>query len=184
VSNRAGPFEGSQFLVNRSRTIRRSIENEQGEPVLFVVTPRRLPSLFPCRLAAFYDTETRERLIELRPEPWSGGARHRLVDAAGTLIARFQLEPLRARWVCRDAEGRRVADAALRPRLAAVALLSRARAARLLVIERTGDVEPGPAGVLELRSPDFDGHDLLDLPGPRETRFDARIALALSVLVS
>jgi hypothetical protein len=180
-----GPFDGSQFLLDRGHASRRTIENEQGEPVLFVLLARRAFSLLPRRLAVFYDAATKERLTELRPDPWSWRARHRLVDTNGTLLASFEIDPFGIGWICRDPQGRPQARAALQPRLTSWVAFGRGSWARLLVIEGEGEGrdEPAPSALLELRSPDFDRHDLLDLPGQNGNRFDARIALALAVLV-
>jgi hypothetical protein len=143
-------------------------------------------------MAAFYDAATRARLMELRPVPWSRRAAHRLLDPDGRTLARFELDLLRGRWICRDGDGRVVAHATIEPRWAALAALGRGLWARLMVFESQVGVEgegaseaevEHPGAVLHLRAPDFDDHHLLDVGGDPAHRFDARIALALSVLI-
>jgi hypothetical protein len=170
-------FDGTQFLLEPPGPGRRQIDNEEGEAVLLVVSPRRRVSLLPRRLAAFYDVATGERLMELRPEP-GGRAAHRLVDAEGAVLARFQLSLLAGRWTARDAQDRVLATAAVWPRRAAVAALGRGRWSRSVVMSVSGFT----AGVLARRSPEFDGHHLLDLSPDTDGRLDRRIALALAIL--
>lgn len=170
-------FDGTQFLLEAPGTVRRQVDNEEGEAVLLVLVPHSGASVFPRRLAAFYDVRTGERLVELRPER---GARagHRLVDADGLILARFELSWLAGRWTARDGEGEVVATAVVQPRAAAVAALGRGRWGRTVVLTVSGYT----AGVLVQRSPEFDGHHLLDLSHDADRRLDRRIALALAIL--
>jgi hypothetical protein len=168
-------FDGTQFLLEPPGPGRRQIDNEDGEAVLLVLLPRRRPSLLPRRLAAFYDVRTGERLIELRPER---GSTHCLVDAEGALLARFELSLLAGRWTARDSQGRALATAAVVPRYRALAALGRGRWGRNVVLSVAGLL----AGVLARRSPEFDGHHLLDLSPDTGNRLDRRVALALAIL--
>jgi hypothetical protein len=175
-----GPFEGAQFLIEPARSSRRQIDNDHGDPVLLVVCAAPPLGLLPQRLAAFYDLHSGERLLELRPEPGARKAAHRLIDAEGTLIARFELDLAAARWACSDADGKPHASATAHPRSAAWAALGRGRWVRTVLLTTEGVV----AGVVARGSPEFDGHDLVDLSHDAEARLDRRLALAMALLAS
>lgn len=174
------PFESAQFLIEPAGLARRQIDNDHGDAVLLVVTAPSALCLRPRRIAAFYDLRTGERLIELRPEPGAAHAAHRLVDAAGTPLARFELHLAAGRWTCLDAEGKTVASATAHPRAAVLAALGRGRWIRTVILTAGDRV----AGVLVRRSPEFDGHDLLDLSHDTNRVLDPRAALALALLAS
>lgn len=171
------PFESAQFLIEPAGVWRRQIDNDHGEPVLLVVSARNGPSMLPRRLAAFYDVHSGERLLELRPDRSETGA-HVLLDPGGTRLARFRLHLPYGRWTAHDGEGRLLASASGYPRVAAAALLGRGRWIRTLVLTAGSAV----VGVLVRRSPEFDGHDLVDLSYDTGGLLDRRVALALSLL--
>jgi hypothetical protein len=173
------PFAGTQFLLDPPGPTRRHVDDDHGEGVLLILSarPGRLPR--SRRLFAFYDLRSGERLAELRPEPGARRSAHRLIDAAGTLLGRFELDVRAGRWTCRDADGHVVARAVVHPRAAAWGFAR--RWCRAVVLHDTLGMV---AGVLQRRSPEFDGHDLLDLTADTEGQLDRRIALAAAVLAS
>ena len=175
-----GPFESAQFLIEPAGHARRQIDNDHGEAVLLSVAAPAPLTLLPQRTFAFYDLRTDERLIEVRPEYGAARGAHRLIDASGLCLARFELQLPSGRWLCRRADGPVIASATAYPRLTTMAALGRGRWIRHVHLAAEGRV----IGMMVRQAPEFDGHDLVDLSHDTDGLLDRRVALALALLAS